>query len=141
MLMKEKASAILAEEDYITEVLTRKHSYFTDEPIELGGQDMASTPQELLLGSLAACVATTLRMYAKRKGWELGTIEVDVTMNSIHTERGAEFEFTQHFNFSNSDALSSEQLDRLVQIAKKCPVAQIIQKTTHINYVLNEHIV
>ena len=138
MLMKEKACAILGPENYITEILTRKHSYFSDEPSELGGQDKFATPQEMLLVSLASCVATTLRMYADRKGWDLGTIEVEVSMRSQKTDHGAEFEFTQHFNFSNSEQLSAEQLERLVQIAKKCPVAQIIQKTTQINYVLNE---
>lgn len=138
MLMKEKANAVLENENYLTKVTNRHHVYFTDEPSEVGGQDKYTTPQELLLGSLASCVATTLRMYANRKGWNLGSIGVDVTMRSINTDHGAEFEFTQNFSFSNSSKLTVEQMDRLVQIAKKCPVAQIIQKTTKITYVLGE---
>jgi putative redox protein len=138
MLMKEKANAVLENENYLTKVTNRHHVYFTDEPSEVGGQDKYTTPQELLLGSLASCVATTLRMYANRKGWDLGSIGVDVTMRSINTDHGAEFEFTQNFSFSNSRKLTIEQMDRLVQIAKKCPVAQIIQKTTKITYVLGE---
>ena len=138
MLMKEKAHAVLESENYLTKITNRRHVYFTDEPVEVGGQDQYTTPQEMLLGSLASCVATTLRMYADRKGWDLGTIGVDVTMRSINTDHGAEFEFSQNFTFSNSAKLTVEQLDRLVQIAKKCPVAQIIQKTTKINYVLGE---
>ena len=70
MLMKEKANAVLENENYLTKVTNRHHVYFTDEPSEVGGQDKYTTPQELLLGSLASCVATTLRMYANRKGWE-----------------------------------------------------------------------
>jgi uncharacterized OsmC-like protein len=77
-------------------------------------------------------------MYANRKGWDLGSIGVDVTMRSINTDHGAEFEFTQNFSFSNSSKLTIEQMDRLVQIAKKCPVAQIIHKTTKITYVLGD---
>lgn len=138
MLMKEKASAILESENYLTKITQRHHVYYTDEPGEVGGKDKFTTPQELLLGSLAACVATTLRMYANRKGWDLGTIGVDVTMRSIKTDHGAEFEFNQHFTFSNSARLTLEQMDRLVQIAKKCPVAQIIQKTTKITHVLGD---
>ncbi|HQQ64286.1 MAG TPA: OsmC family protein [Pseudomonadales bacterium] len=138
MLMKEKATAVLENENYLTRVTHRNHEYFTDEPTEFGGQDKYTTPQELLLGSLASCVATTLRMYANRKGWDLGTICVDVTMRSIKTDHGAEFEFNQNFSFSRSANLTIEQLNRLVEIAKKCPVAQIIQKTTKIAYVLGE---
>lgn len=138
MLMKEKATAVLENENYVTKVTQRHHEYFTDEPVEFGGKDKYTTPQELLLGSLASCVATTLRMYANRKGWELGTISVDVTMRSIKSEHGAEFEFNQNFSFSNSSNLTIEQLNRLVQIAKKCPVAQIIQKTVTITHVLGD---
>lgn len=138
MLMKEKAKAVLENENYLTKITNRHHVYFTDEPTDVGGQDKYTTPQELLLGSLASCVATTLRMYANRKGWDLGSIGVDVTMRSVNTDHGAEFEFSQNFTFSNSSKLTTEQMDRLVQIAKKCPVSQIIQKTTKISYVLGE---
>jgi putative redox protein len=138
MLMKEKAKAVLENENYLTKITHRHHEYFTDEPTDVGGKDKYTTPQELLLGALASCVATTLRMYANRKGWDLGSIGVDVTMRSFKTDHGAEFEFTQNFTFSNSSKLTLEQMDRLVQIAKKCPVAQIIQKTTKITYVLGE---
>ena len=136
MLMKEKASAVLEGENYLTKITQRHHQYFTDEPSEVGGKDKFATPEELLLGALASCVATTLRMYANRKGWDLGVIGVDVSMRSFNTDHGAEFEFTQNFSFSNSAQLTLEQVERLVQIAKKCPVAQIIQKTAKISYVL-----
>ena len=136
MLMKEKAHAVLEGENYLTKITNRSHVYFTDEPAEVGGQDKHTTPQEMLLGSLAACVATTLRMYANRKGWDLGSIGVDVSMRSINTDHGAEFEFAQNFTFSNSASLSAEQIERLVHIASKCPVAQIIQKTGKISYAL-----
>lgn len=138
MLMKEKATAVLERENYVTKVTHRNHEYFTDEPTEVGGKDKYTTPQELLLGALASCVATTLRMYANRKGWDLGTIHVDVTMRSIKTDHGAEFEFNQHFTFGNSANLTIEQMNRLVQIAKKCPVAQIIQKDIKIRHVLGD---
>lgn len=138
MLMKEKATAVLENENYVTRITQRHHEYFTDEPKELGGQDRYTTPQEMLLGALASCVATTLRMYANRKGWDLGTIRVDVTMRSIKTDHGAEFEFQQNFSFSGGSHLTADQLDRLVDIARKCPVSQIVQKTTKIDYLLGE---
>lgn len=138
MLMKEKATAVLEKQNYLTKITTRQHEYYTDEPKDVGGHDKYTTPQEMLLGALSSCVATTLRMYADRKGWDLGTIRVDVVMRSSHTENGAEFEFNHNFSFSNSANLTIAQLNRLSQIAKKCPVAQIIQKTAKITHVLGD---
>lgn len=68
MLMKEKAKAVLGSENSITEITARQHIYYSDEPNDVGDQNNYATPQEMLLGSLASCVATTLRMYANRKG-------------------------------------------------------------------------
>lgn len=36
------------------------------------------TPDELLAASLASCTATTIELYARRKDWEIGEIEVEV---------------------------------------------------------------
>ena len=51
-----------------------RHRVFTDEPERLGGNDTGSSPHELLPAALAACISTQLVMYARTKGWELGTV-------------------------------------------------------------------
>ena len=56
----------LGTEDYRTRVVSRSHEFFIDEPGELQGGDTAQDPYETLLGSLGACKAITVRMYAKR---------------------------------------------------------------------------
>ena len=43
-----------------------------------GGEDAGPDPQELLAVSLASCTAITMEMYAARKGWDIGHVEVDV---------------------------------------------------------------
>src|ERR1700737_4536164 len=53
------------------------HQMVADEPATNGGGDAGPSPFGLLLSGLAACTATTLRMYAERKGWTLAAIEVD----------------------------------------------------------------
>ena len=40
----------------------------------------ARHPFDLMLGSLGACTAITLRMYGERKQWNLGTIEVKLRL-------------------------------------------------------------
>src|ERR671939_491308 len=54
----------------------RHHQLTVDEPLEDGGDDEGPSPQELLAASLASCTAVTIEMYAKRKGWDLGPVEV-----------------------------------------------------------------
>ena len=54
------------------------HSLVTDEPESVGGTDTGPSPTRLLATSLAACTAITVEMYANRKGWNVGELEVDV---------------------------------------------------------------
>ena len=44
----------------------------------MGATTRGPSPQELLAASLASCTAITMEMYAKRKGWDIGPVEVQV---------------------------------------------------------------
>ena len=52
-----------------TEIDAAGHSLIADEPAALGGADTGPEPFALVMAGLAACTATTLRMYAEHKGW------------------------------------------------------------------------
>jgi putative redox protein len=54
----------------------RDHQISVDEPSDKGGEDKGPSPQELLAASLASCTAITMEMYARRKGWDVGDVEV-----------------------------------------------------------------
>jgi putative redox protein len=79
-------TTIIARSNSITqvEVRTGKHSLLSDEPVEFGGTDAGPTPYDLLLASLAACKAITMRMYASRKGWPLEGVEIQMSTHKIH---------------------------------------------------------
>src|ERR1700756_4718365 len=96
----------------------RQHQLTADEPSEHGGDDEGPCPQELLAASLASCTAITMEMYAKRKGWDIGPVEVQVEYTPA--ERGCPTRFKLGMRFSNE--ISEEQLERLRVIAAKCPV-------------------
>ena len=100
------------------DVRVRDHHVSADEPLETGGDDTAPSPQELLAASLASCTAVTLEMYAERKGWDVGPVEVDCEYTPA--ERGCPTRFGLTVRLP--DGLSEDQVQRLMQIAAKCPV-------------------
>jgi putative redox protein len=96
----------------------RSHETTADEPVESGGTDSAPSPQELLAASLASCTAVTMEMYAQRKGWDIGGVEVAVEYTPA--ERGCPTRFELLLRLPED--LSDEQVERLRVIAAKCPV-------------------
>jgi putative redox protein len=99
-------------------VQMRDHDLTVDEPVSAGGQDAGPSPQEMLAVSLATCTAITMEMYAVRKGWDIGHVEVDVEYTPA--ERGCPTKFELVLRLP--DDTPEEQVERLRVIAAKCPV-------------------
>lgn len=108
---------------YRHSVTIRTHELAIDEPREQGGEDTGPSPQELLAASLASCTAATMEIYAKRKGWDIGNVEV--TAEYTPAERGCPTSFKLELRVP--DGLSDEQLERLQVIATKCPVHRTLE--------------
>lgn len=117
-----------AEPKFRTVIRTAHHEIISDEPLENGGHDTGFAPGELLAASLAACTSITLRMYAGRKNWPLLSVEVEVRVE--RDEATKETHFQRYVKLSGP--LDSEQQERLLQIAEKCPVHQILSHPIHI---------
>lgn len=113
---------------FVQDIRTRSHHLTADEPQSLGGTDTGPAPYELLLSGLAACTAITLRMYADRKGWDLGRIEVHAKF--LHREDDSE---TIDRVVTLSAALTPEQQARLADICEKTPVTKTIKRGTPIH--------
>jgi len=99
-------------------VQVREHQLTIDESLPSGGEDTGPDPQELLAASLASCTAITMEMYAARKGWDIGHVEVDVVYSPA--ERGCPTKFELILRLPQN--LPEEQVERLRVIAAKCPV-------------------
>jgi putative redox protein len=99
-------------------VQVRDHNLIVDELPSSGGEDTGPDPLELLAVSLASCTAITMEMYAARKGWEIGNLEVDVEYSPA--ERGCPTKFQLVMRLP--DGLPEDQVERLRVIAAKCPV-------------------
>jgi putative redox protein len=104
-------------------VRIRDHQLTIDEPLDKGGEDQGPSPQEILAASLAACTAITMEMYAKRKGWDVG--DVEVACDYTPADRGCPTRFNLVMRFP--DSMSDEQVERLRVIAAKCPVHRTLE--------------
>lgn len=98
------------------------HRLVIDEPAEAGGGDEGPSPIRTVAAALAACTAITTEMYADRKGWDLGDVEVEVQMEVGEASRPRSFEVTLRVPAE----LEDDQIERLRIIAGKCPVHRLI---------------
>jgi putative redox protein len=99
-------------------VAVRGHQITIDESRAAGGDDDGPSPQELLAASLASCTAVTIEMYAQRKGWDLG--DVEVACEYTPAERGCPTKFEIILRLPTQ--LSDYEVGRLLTIAAKCPI-------------------
>jgi putative redox protein len=105
------------------------HSLVLDEPEADGGEDVGPSPTRTLAAALAACTAITVEMYAERKGWNLGDVQVEVEMEYAQASMPKSFVVTLRL----PKGLSDEQLDRLKVIAGKCPVHRALSHETEVS--------
>ena len=107
----------------------RQFSWRGDEPPAAGGTDTGPTPYEMLLGSLAACITTTLRLYADHKGIELAGVDVTLEYDRVHADDCADCDQRQdgwidriQTEITIRGVFDDAQRARLRQVAARCPV-------------------
>lgn len=119
---------VRSQHHYQQEIIAGDHILFADEPADAGGDDTGPNPYALVLGGLGACTSITLQMYARRKGWPLEGVEVELTHSRDHAQDCHDCEQADtrldrvQVNLTLRGDLSPEQRQRLLQIAQKCPV-------------------
>lgn len=119
---------VVGSDGYRQSVGAGRHPLVADEPTSLGGTDEGPNPYEFLLAALGACTNITLRMYADRKQWPLEGVRTRLVHRKVHvrdcedceTEKGKVDEIEREIELSGP--LDEEQLERLMEIADRCPV-------------------
>ena len=123
---------------YRTEIVANGHALVADEPISVGGTNTGPSPYELLSAALGACTTMTLRMYADRKGWALEGIEAQVHHAKVHcTDCGdPENRKSRIDQFDRrlvlEGPLDSDQRQRLLEIADRCPVHRTLHSDVRV---------
>ena len=108
-----------------------KYRLTADEPAALGGGGPGPAPYDLLLGSLGACTAITLRMYAERKGWALDGVTIDLA----HRKEGKRSKIERRLHLFGD--LDDEQRARLADIAERTPVTLTLKEGADIDTILS----
>jgi putative redox protein len=129
-----------ADEPFKTTLTAGKHEIISDEPPSVeGGQDQGPDPYDLLLMSLGTCTAMTMKMYARGKKWPVEDIYIEMRHNKRHADDCADCESssskidTIEKELIIKGDLSQEQLDKLLDISKKCPVHRTLMSEMSIN--------
>ena len=134
-----------ANEPFKTTLTAGKHEIISDEPRSVeGGEDQGPAPYDLLLMSLGTCTAMTMKMYARRKKWPVEDIYIEMRHNKRHADDGANCEDpsskmdTIEKELVIKGDLNKDQLDKLLDISKKCPVHRTLLSEISINTSLAE---
>ncbi|GGE36133.1 OsmC family protein [Sphingobacterium cellulitidis] len=110
----------IGDSSYTTTISYEDLNILADEPIELGGENKGLAPTQLLLSSLGACKAITMRMYANRKKWNVDKIDIQVS-SEVQKSEQQQTTYIKCNIFIDGD-LDEDQKRRLYQIGEKCPV-------------------
>jgi putative redox protein len=123
------------------------HRLLADEPVEDGGEDLGFSPYDLLLSSLAACKVMTVQLYARRKGWPLTGVTLRLDHRTITAAECDDCVSPPEAKVERIDCeiafegdLDQAQLDRLRDIADRCPVHRTITGEVKIHTALAQEI-
>lgn len=111
-----------------------EHHLLADEPLAYGGTNRGMSPYGYLAAALGACTSMTIRMYARRKGWPLKDISVDVSHDKMHAQDSGTLDKIDGFRrvISLQGSLDAQQRERLLEIADKCPVHKTLERSSKV---------
>ena len=136
---KQQVVASLDKNDaFSTQMKVGSHYMMADEPIDYGGNDFGPSPYEFVSAGLSACTAMTIQMYAKRKQWDVKNVEVHTSYSKTHAQdcEACESPSARIDTFDREIKLTGDldekQIERILQIADKCPVHRTLHSETQV---------
>lgn len=115
-----QGTAHIGKDRYRTTIMVGGHAITADEPESMGGQGVGPAPYDLLLASLGACTAITLRMYADHKGWPLESLDIALRLSGKDQRR-----IDRTLTIVGLDAA---QRAKLADVAERTPVTLTLKQ-------------
>ena len=118
---------------FATQLTVRNFTFYSDQPLDVGGKDKSPTPIELIAGAVNGCVTIVLEVVAK---------ELDITLYDIKTESYAHIDtrgflgiadVPTHYSDYRLDIeittdANEEKLEKLKRVsAKRCPAVNLLR--------------
>jgi len=109
-------------------IVSGKHNFEADEPVDVGGKDEAPNPYDYLLAALGTCTSMTIGWYARKKKIPVEDIKVSLWQSRIHA-KDCEDCITKdgmihriELEIALTGNIAPEQHKLLMEAAEKCPV-------------------
>lgn len=118
------------------------HRLVADEPSSAGGTDAGPTPYDFLSSALGACTSMTIHVVAQREKIPVESLEISVTNDRMYAKDCADctssdgyiHRFTVAIKVTGN--LTAEQRDRVLVVARRCPVAKTLMSEIRVDDVL-----
>ncbi len=111
---------------YQTLISNGRHGILGDEPIHAKGTDLGFSPVEFLLAGISMCKVATVRNVARRKGWEIGDVDAELSQTVIRQDNGS-LKTRVESAISIQGELTDEQRAFLIKEADNCYVTRIVR--------------
>lgn len=121
-----RATARRPQEGLAPEVEIGSFRFAAGAPTDAGAAQGAPAPQELLAASLAACSTLAIEAYAKRKGWDIGEVVVEVDFEMARRGSPARCGMVVRL----PEHVPEEQRRRLMAIGATSPVRRSLEGET-----------
>jgi uncharacterized OsmC-like protein len=115
------------------------HRLIADEPVSAGGTELGPTPYDFLSAALGACTSMTMRVVAKRENIPLEGVEITVENDRMYAKDCADClntsGYIHRFNVAIKliGNLSAEQRERMLAVARRCPVNKTLTSEIRID--------
>ena len=144
VVIDNRVTARTGSEGFRTELFANGFPLVADEPFVYGGDNDGPSPYEYLLAALGACTGMTLQAYARAKVWPLKDVVVWLSHQKIHAddchncdEKDRRIDRIER-ELELHGALDENQRQRLLEIAKRCPVHRTLIGTVLVTTVLRQ---
>jgi putative redox protein len=118
------------------------HRLVADEPVEAGGTAAGPTPYDFLNAALGACTSMTIHVVARREKIPVESVEITVTNDRMYAKDCADCSSTEGYihrftvSIRVTGDLTPAQRDRILTVAKRCPVAKTLTSEIRVDDVL-----